>query len=147
MEMKKQVPSITVTIRVPTHIHERMEEQLLEMKKRGLKVSKNSLFVEALSQFLDNTEEEQVNQDEEELRLQPENKVIADEIENTTESCSFCHRSYRDIKRDIDNDNIPDEVLLNRCCWQQICYVRARLGVTVDWAELCRRRGNLYRAR
>lgn len=65
MEIKKQVPSITVTIRVPTHIHELMEEQLLEMKKRGLKVSKNSLFVEALTQFLDKTEEEQVDQDEE----------------------------------------------------------------------------------
>lgn len=75
-----------------------------------------------------------------------ETEVIAGEIENATEACSFCDRSYRDIKRDIDNDNIPDSALLNKCCWKKICYVRARFGVTVDWTELCRRRGWVHKA-
>jgi hypothetical protein len=148
MEIKKQVPSITVNIRVPASIYERLEDEISKMNKNGQKVSKNSLYVEALTQFLDSIEEEQVYQyEEEEFELQPETKVVADEIENITESCSFCDRPDREIKRDIDNDNIPDDALLSRCCWRRISYVRAIFGVTIEWPELCRRRGRLYKSK
>lgn len=57
MEISKQVPSITVNIRVPAAIHERLESVLYQQQLQGMKVSKNSMYVEALTIYLDMMEE------------------------------------------------------------------------------------------
>lgn len=53
MEIKKQVPSITVNIRVPEPIFNRLEAVVFKNQVAGKKVSKNSVYVEALSTYLD----------------------------------------------------------------------------------------------
>jgi hypothetical protein len=57
MEIEKQVPNITVNIRVPAAIFKRLEDLLYKQQTKGLKVSKNSMYVEALSIYLDMMEE------------------------------------------------------------------------------------------
>lgn len=53
MEIKKQVPSITVNIRVPEPLNNRLEALILRNIQEGKKVSKNSIYVDALSMYID----------------------------------------------------------------------------------------------
>lgn len=69
----KQVPNLTVTIRVPEPLHTKLDRTVRERRDRGERVSKNSVFLEALELYLyyleENVEEdgyEQKNEDEQE---------------------------------------------------------------------------------
>ena len=69
----RQVPNLTVTIRVPEPIHAKLDKVVRERKDQGERISKNSVFIEALELYLyyleENVEEEgyeQKNKDEQE---------------------------------------------------------------------------------
>lgn len=69
----RQVPNLTVTIRVPEPIHAKLDKVVRERKDQGERISKNSVFIEALELYLyyleENVEEEgyeQKNEDEQE---------------------------------------------------------------------------------
>ena len=57
MEIKKQVPNITVNIRVPSPVFEKLEQAIRVRKDNGMRISKNSLYVDALEKYLDNLEQ------------------------------------------------------------------------------------------
>ena len=57
MEIKKQVPNITVNIRVPSPVFEKLEQAIRVRKDNGMRISKNSLYVEALEKYLDMLEQ------------------------------------------------------------------------------------------
>ncbi|HRX22337.1 MAG: hypothetical protein KBG91_01120 [Syntrophomonadaceae bacterium] len=57
MEIKKQVPNITVNIRVPAPVFEKLEQAIRVRKDNGMRISKNSLYVDALEKYLDNLEQ------------------------------------------------------------------------------------------
>lgn len=56
----------------------------------------------------------------------------------------YCNSSYDEILIDIKESVVPDDALLNSCCWKTICRVRGLYFNMVDpemWRELCQRRG------
>lgn len=57
MEIKKQVPNITVNIRVPAPMFEKLEQAVRARKDNGMRISKNSLYVAALEKYLDSLEQ------------------------------------------------------------------------------------------
>ena len=52
MNIKTQVPSITVNVRVPEQVFRKLDAEVKRRKDRGERISKNSLYVEALEAFL-----------------------------------------------------------------------------------------------
>ena len=59
----------------------------------------------------------------------------------------YCDGSDREILVDIERGVIPDEALVNGCCWKRVCQVRGRNFDFVDpeaWREICRERGYLF---
>lgn len=52
MNIKTQVPSITVNVRVPEPVFRKLDAEVKRRKDRGERISKNSLYVEALEAFL-----------------------------------------------------------------------------------------------
>jgi predicted DNA-binding protein (UPF0278 family) len=54
----KQVPNLTVTIRVPEPLHTKLDRTVRERRDRGERISKNSVFLEALELYLYYIEEE-----------------------------------------------------------------------------------------
>lgn len=52
MNIKTQVPSITVNVRVPEPVFRKLDAEVRRRKDRGERISKNSLYVEALEAFL-----------------------------------------------------------------------------------------------
>jgi hypothetical protein len=56
----------------------------------------------------------------------------------------YCSAPDNDILEDLKTGSVPDEALVNSCCWKNICRVRGRFfGQVPDdtWTEICRRRG------
>lgn len=49
---KKQVPSITVTIRVPEDMYKELDAHIVELKNQGYNASKNSVYIDALDLYL-----------------------------------------------------------------------------------------------
>jgi hypothetical protein len=140
--IKRQTPSITVTVRVPAHVFEQLERKLTIMRENGINVSKNSLFVEALKKYLESSElKDKGNEQEKNLMSSSERKSP----EILEESCEFCDRRYSEIKADIENNNFDEGILTNACCWKTICRINSQLKLNVDWRELCRRRGEQFK--
>ncbi len=54
---RKQVPSISVSTRVPIELYARFNRYIEHQKKTNFRVSKNGVFVEALELFLNTVEE------------------------------------------------------------------------------------------
>lgn len=60
----------------------------------------------------------------------------------------YCDNSDVEILNDLKRGSIPDEALVNSCCWRRICQVRGRYFEEVDdetWRDICRERGYLRR--
>jgi hypothetical protein len=58
----------------------------------------------------------------------------------------ICSWDDIDIMDCLINESLPDEALLNSCCWRRICQVRGRNSSGVGykrWVDLCARRGYL----
>jgi hypothetical protein len=59
----------------------------------------------------------------------------------------YCYENEAEILSDIVFDIVPDDALVNSCCWRRICRVRGLHFNQVDadlWRGLCTRRGYLY---
>jgi hypothetical protein len=59
----------------------------------------------------------------------------------------YCDLPSDAILEDLKNANIPEEALVNSCCWRRICSVRGSnlWAIPEDiWREICERRGYLY---
>lgn len=65
MTLKKQLPSITVTIRVPEDMYRELDAHLTELKNQGYRVSKNSVYVDALDLYLQMLKEEEEEKENE----------------------------------------------------------------------------------
>lgn len=58
----------------------------------------------------------------------------------------YCASAHSKILANLVDESVPDEALLNSCCWKTICRVRARNFSKIDpeiWVTLCARRGYL----
>ena len=63
------------------------------------------------------------------------------------ENC-YCDSGEKAILTDLLRETIPDEALMQRCCWREICRVKALHSTAIaddDWSELSRRRGYLLK--
>jgi hypothetical protein len=60
----------------------------------------------------------------------------------------YCNiHSNEEILEDIVDETVPDEALVNNCCWRRICRARGLQTWRVDnekWRQLCARRGYLF---
>ena len=59
----------------------------------------------------------------------------------------YCDTDISDVIDDIVTESVPDEALVNGCCWKHICLARGLNSGQVDadtWSELCRRRGYVF---
>ena len=59
----------------------------------------------------------------------------------------YCETPDDDVLDDIIGESIPDDALVNTCCWRRICQVRGRHFNEIDpdtWSETCRKRGYLF---
>lgn len=74
-------------------------------------------------------------------------------VENTLEEKSLvyvdciCQRDDEEILGWIQSEALPDEALVNTCCWKRICQVRGRNFSQVDeetWSNICFKRGYLF---
>jgi|ADurb_Cas_03_Slu_FD_contig_51_1926080_length_484_multi_2_in_0_out_0_1 predicted DNA-binding protein (UPF0278 family) len=74
----KQVPNLTVTIRVPEPLHTKLDRTVRERRDRGERISKNSVFLEALELYLYYIEEE-AETDEQEDDQGDENEQEGDD--------------------------------------------------------------------
>jgi len=68
MILKKQLPSITVTIRVPEDMYKELDAHITELKNQGYRASKNSVYIDALDLYLQMLREEVLREEEEEKR-------------------------------------------------------------------------------
>jgi hypothetical protein len=60
----------------------------------------------------------------------------------------YCETRDTEILNDIRHEPIPEDALVNGCCWRRICQVRGRPFNKIDadtWTEVCRKRGYLFR--
>jgi hypothetical protein len=58
----------------------------------------------------------------------------------------YCAVSPQVILKDIESASVPDEALVQECCWATICRVRGWHLEAVDsevWRDLCTKRGYL----
>lgn len=58
----------------------------------------------------------------------------------------YCDEPDAVILEDIQRAGVPEEALVNACCWARVCQVRGRNFWSVDpetWREICRTRGYL----
>ena len=58
----------------------------------------------------------------------------------------YCSTREHEILEDIQKEAIPEEALMNKCCWTTICRVRARNMTKVNadnWSKICQKRGYL----
>jgi hypothetical protein len=56
----------------------------------------------------------------------------------------YCNLPESEILADLKVGSVPDEALVNGCCWRTICRVRGLNFNAVDpetWREICQRRG------
>jgi hypothetical protein len=56
----------------------------------------------------------------------------------------YCNLEESEILGDLRVGSVPDEALVNQCCWRTICRVRGLNFNAVDpeiWREICQRRG------
>lgn len=65
MILKKQLPSITVTIRVPEDMYKELDAHLTELKNQGYRASKNSVYIDALDLYLQMLKEEEKEEEKE----------------------------------------------------------------------------------
>ncbi len=59
----------------------------------------------------------------------------------------YCDTNASEVLDDIVRETVPDEALVNGCCWRHICRVRGGNFNQIDpevWSDLCRRRGYLF---
>lgn len=59
----------------------------------------------------------------------------------------YCSTNADDTLKDLQNGSIPEDALVNSCCWRWICTVRGRFFPFVNaetWHELCQKRGYLF---
>ena len=58
----------------------------------------------------------------------------------------YCLTPKYQVLENIQNEAIPNEALVRRCCWTTVCRVRARQMWAVDkeiWSNICAKRGYL----
>ncbi len=58
----------------------------------------------------------------------------------------YCGEPDNTILADILRCAVPEDALVNDCCWRRVCQVRGRNDADIDpetWSELCRIRGYL----
>ena len=56
----------------------------------------------------------------------------------------YCERSESAILRDLLRGRIPEEGLVNTCCWRRVCRVRANNELDPEvWIRICTERGYL----
>ena len=65
MILKKQLPSITVTIRVPEDMYKELDAHITELKNQGYRASKNSVYIDALDLYLQMLKEEEEEKENE----------------------------------------------------------------------------------
>ena len=61
----------------------------------------------------------------------------------TTLGC-YCNLSESEILSDLKAGSVPEEALVNQCCWRTICRVRGLNFNSIDpetWRETCQKRG------
>jgi hypothetical protein len=78
-------------------------------------------------------------------RKKPGAFVSATRAESGGGGC-YCQSAYDLILQDIRNNSVPEEVLVNKCCWKVICRVRGLNFAIVEpeiWEDICRLRGYL----
>jgi hypothetical protein len=59
----------------------------------------------------------------------------------------YCDRTDAEILQDLQRGRMPEEALLNGCCWIRICEVRGRNFNSIDpedWIRICTERGYLF---
>lgn len=59
----------------------------------------------------------------------------------------YCETPEAEILDDIKREAIPDDALVNECCWRRICQVRGWYPNDIGpetWSEICRKRGCLH---
>jgi hypothetical protein len=60
----------------------------------------------------------------------------------------YCDSTEKTIVHDLKRGSIPEEALVNSCCWKEICRIRGRNFSAIDpekWREICTERGYLLR--
>jgi len=58
----------------------------------------------------------------------------------------ICKEYNQEILKMIKNESLPDEALVNTCCWKRICEVRGLNFSAVNsevWRSICAKRGFL----
>ena len=67
----------------------------------------------------------------------------------------YCETPQTQVLTDLEHGSIPDEALMNNCCFKWICEVKARCRFGLSdgssdweeeaeaWIELCRKKGYL----
>jgi hypothetical protein len=70
--------------------------------------------------------------------------VFRSDLCHSSKTMHYCDQDDSEIFTDLENDSIPDDALVNACCWKKICQVRGRNPKAIDvesWTEVSRRRG------
>ncbi len=56
----------------------------------------------------------------------------------------YCNLSESEVLNDLKAGSVPEDALLNQCCWRTICRVRGLHFSSIDpetWREICQHRG------